>query len=52
MAELLLCRGELNIYADELQNWYSDTTEFYSNAEDNMLYIMSDGNQGTYGAIV
>lgn len=35
----------------KLQNWYSDTIEFYSNAEDNMLYIMSDDNQGTYGAM-
>ena len=25
--------------------------EFYSNAEDNMFYVMSDGNQGTYGAM-
>ena len=35
----------------KLQNWYSDIIEFYSNAEDNMLYVMSDGNQGTYGAM-
>ena len=49
--EIQIIRKTMIIMPYKLQNWYSDTIEFYSNAEDNMLYIMSDGNQGTYGAM-
>jgi len=49
--EMQVIRKTMTIMPYKLQNWYSDTIEFYSNAEDNMLYVMSDGNQGTYGAM-
>ena len=49
--EMQIIRKTMTIMPYKLQNWYSDTIEFYSNAEDNMLYVMSDGNQGTYGAM-
>ena len=49
--EMQVIRKTMTIMPYKLQNWYSDTIEFYCNAEDNMLYVMSDGNQGTYGAM-
>lgn len=49
--EMRVIRKTMTMMPYKLQNWYSDTIEFYSNAEDNMLYVMSDGNQGTYGAM-
>ncbi len=49
--EMLVIRKTMTIMPYKLKNWYSDTIEFYSNAADNMLYVMSDGNQGTYGAM-
>ena len=49
--EMQVIRKTMTVMPYKLQNWYSDTIEFYSNAEDNMLYVMSDGNQGTYGAM-
>ena len=48
--EMQIIRKTLSVMPYKLRNWYSDTIEFYCNAEDNMLYVMSDGNQGTYGA--
>ena len=46
-----ITKNSLNKLPYKLQNWYSDCIEFYSNASDNMLYIMSDDNQGTFGAM-
>lgn len=34
----------------EIRNWYSDTIEFYTNAQGNLLYLMCEEYQGTYGA--
>lgn len=34
----------------EIRNWYSDTIEFYTNAEGNLLYLMCEEYQSTYGA--
>ncbi len=49
--EMQVIRKTMIMMPYKLHNWYSDTIEFYSNAEDNMLYVMDDGNQGTYGAM-
>ncbi len=34
----------------ELRNWYSDTIEFYTNSEGNLLFLMCEDYQCTYGA--
>ena len=34
----------------EIRNWYSDTIEFYTNAQGNLLYLMCEEYQSTYGA--
>lgn len=49
--EIKVIEKKMNIMPYKLYNWYSYIIRFYSNAEDNMLYVMSDGNQGTYGAM-
>lgn len=49
--DMQVIRTKLTKLPYKLFNWYSELIEFYTNAQDNMLYIMSDDNQGTYGAM-
>lgn len=45
-----LIRASMQKLPYEIKNWYSDTIEFYTNAEGNLLYLMCGEYQSTYGA--